>query len=80
MVGALIPESGNALPPGRIQNTCEAQHYVLPGVRGRLRLLGGMVRVNRPWLLFIGLLRALAGVFATAAFGLVSSDIWRVTL
>ncbi|MGW5433010.1 hypothetical protein ACWET9_38380 [Streptomyces sp. NPDC004059] len=41
--GALIPESGNALPPGRIQYTSEAPH-----VRGRLRLLGGMVRVNRP--------------------------------
>jgi hypothetical protein len=38
-----------------------------------------MVRVNRPWLLFTGLSRALAGVFATAAFGLISSDIWRVT-
>lgn len=45
VIGALIPESGNALPPGRIQYTSEAPH-----VRGRLRLLGGMVRVNRPWL------------------------------
>ncbi|WP_406175088.1 hypothetical protein [Streptomyces sp. NBC_00996] len=40
VIGALIPESGNALPPGRIQYTSEAPHYVLPGVRGRLRLLG----------------------------------------
>ncbi|MFE2184856.1 hypothetical protein [Streptomyces sp. NPDC059455] len=39
MIGALIPESGNALPLGRIQYTSEAQHYVLPGVRERLRLL-----------------------------------------
>lgn len=49
VIGALIPESGNALPPGRIQYTSEAQRYVLPGVRGRLGLLGGMVRVNRLW-------------------------------
>ncbi|MER5669122.1 hypothetical protein [Streptomyces mirabilis] len=80
VIGALIPESGNALPLGRIQYTSEAPHYVLPGVRGRLRLLGRLVRVNRPWLLFTGLSRALPGVFATAAFGLMSSDIWRVTL
>ncbi|MFD9223514.1 hypothetical protein ACFWDI_26740 [Streptomyces sp. NPDC060064] len=39
-----------------------------------------MVRVNRPWLLFTGLSRALPSVFATAAFGLISSGIWRVTL
>lgn len=79
-MGALIPGSGNSLPPGRIQNTCEAQHYVLAGIRGRLRMPGGTVRVNRPWLLSTGLSRALAGVFATAAFGIVSTDIWRVTL
>ncbi|MGY0057418.1 DUF1931 family protein [Streptomyces sp. LZ34] len=75
VIGALIPESGNALPPGRIQYTSEAPH-----VRGRLRLLGRLVRVNRPWLLFTGLSRALPGMFATAAFGLMSIDIWRVTL
>ncbi|MFF7140560.1 hypothetical protein ACFZB5_04880 [Streptomyces nodosus] len=79
VIGALIPESGNALSPGRIQYTSEAPHYVLPGVRGWLRLLGGMVRVNRPRLLFTGLSRAFPGVFATAAFGLISSVIWRVT-
>ncbi|MCX4420268.1 hypothetical protein [Streptomyces mirabilis] len=39
-----------------------------------------MVRVNQPWLLITGLSRALAGVFATAAFGLIRSDIWQVTL
>ncbi|MFE7794556.1 hypothetical protein [Streptomyces sp. NPDC057460] len=47
--------------------------------RRRWRLLDGMVRVNRPWLLFTGLSQALAGMVATAAFGLISSDIWRVT-
>ncbi|MFE6958394.1 hypothetical protein [Streptomyces sp. NPDC057696] len=72
----LIPESGNYLPPGRIQNTCEAQHYVLAGIRGRLWLPGGTVRVSRPWLPSTDLSRALAGVFATAAFGIVSTDIW----
>ncbi|PWI46203.1 hypothetical protein CK485_00140 [Streptomyces sp. ICBB 8177] len=44
MIGTLIPEPDDALPPGRIQYASEAPH-----LRGRLRLLGGMVRVNRPW-------------------------------
>ncbi|QDO43541.1 hypothetical protein FNV62_40285 [Streptomyces sp. RLB3-17] len=61
-----VHQRGTALRPAR--------------VRGRLRLLGGMVRVNQPWLLITGLSRALAGVFATAAFGLIRSDIWQVTL
>jgi hypothetical protein len=52
--------------------------FVVPGARGHLRLLAGMVRANRPWRLFRGLSKALAGVFAVAAFGLTSSDVWRI--
>jgi hypothetical protein len=52
--------------------------FVVPGARGHLRLLVGMVRANRPWRLFRGLSRALAGVFAVAAFALTSSDVWRL--
>ncbi|MEU1456694.1 hypothetical protein [Streptomyces avermitilis] len=81
VIGALIPESGNALPPGRIQYTSEAPHYVLPGVRDRLRLLGGLVRASTgPGCCSPSSPEHLPGVFATAAFGLISSDIWRVTL
>lgn len=52
--------------------------YVTPGRRGRLRLLSGMVRTNRPWRLVFGLSRALAAAVATSAFGLSSSTIWMV--
>lgn len=55
------------------------RYLVLPGRSGRLRLLTGMVRANRPWLLFTGLSRVLAVVFATASFGLLSSDVWNVS-
>lgn len=80
VIGALFPEApGRTVVPGRIQQAGQRQHYVLPGAWGRLRLLAGMVRANRPWLLFTGLSRALAGVFATAAFGLISNDVWQVS-
>ncbi|GAA1205113.1 hypothetical protein [Prauserella alba] len=52
--------------------------YVTPGKRGKLRLLSGMVRTNRPWRLVFGLSRALAAAVATSAFGLSSSTIWMV--
>ncbi|TYK44093.1 hypothetical protein [Actinomadura decatromicini] len=55
------------------------QRFVTPGLLGRLRLLSGMIRANRPWRLFAGLSKALAGVLATAAFAVVNSTIWNIT-
>jgi hypothetical protein len=52
--------------------------FVVPGARGHLRLLAGMVRANRPWRVFLGLSKALAGVFAAAVFALLTSDAWRI--
>ncbi|MEN3268095.1 hypothetical protein [Pseudonocardia sp.] len=46
---------------------------------GQLRMLVGMVRVNRPWRLVLGLRGALAAALATAAFGLVSAPVWQVS-
>jgi hypothetical protein len=44
-----------------------------------LRLLAGMVWVNRPWRLVLGLRSAIAAALATAAFGLVSNGVWQVS-
>jgi hypothetical protein len=46
---------------------------------GRLRLLAGMVRANRPWRLTARLYRALIAALATVAFALVTSDVWRIS-
>jgi hypothetical protein len=42
-------------------------------IGGRLQLLAGMVRANRPWRLFTGLSQALVGVFGTAALVMLNS-------
>lgn len=55
------------------------QRFVTPGLLGRLRLLSGMIRANRPWRLFAGLSKALAGVLATAAFAVVNATTWTIT-
>ena len=49
---------------------------VMPARRGRLRLLAGIVRANRPWQLTLGLSTALAGAVAGSAFGILYSAIW----
>ncbi|MET9174273.1 hypothetical protein ABZX64_24955 [Streptomyces misionensis] len=54
------------------------ERYVVPGLRGHVRLVLGMVRANRPWRLFTSLSRAMAGVFATAAVGFVNATTWQV--
>ena len=46
---------------------------------GNLRLLGGMVRANRPWRLAARLYRALVAALAAVAFALVTSDVWRIS-
>lgn len=50
----------------------------LAGTRGRLRLLGGIVRANRPWRLVYSLSPAIAAAAAGAAFGVFYSNIWQL--
>jgi hypothetical protein len=53
-------------------------HLALRGTPGRLRLLAGMVRANRPWRMVPSLSPAIAGAAAGAAFGIFYSNIWQL--
>lgn len=55
------------------------EHIALLGLRGRARLLAGMVRANRPWRLLPSLSPAMAGAAAGAAFGIFYSNIWTLS-
>ncbi|BCJ41936.1 hypothetical protein GCM10010168_88320 [Actinoplanes ianthinogenes] len=52
--------------------------YVASRLIGRVRLLTGMVRANRPGRALLGLSKLLVGVFGTAAFALTTSTIWQM--
>ncbi|SDZ34334.1 hypothetical protein SAMN05421504_11337 [Amycolatopsis xylanica] len=55
-----------------------ATHLALVGLRGRLRLLAGMVRDNRPWRLVPHLAGATAAAAGTAAYGIITSSFWKL--
>ncbi|TNH28695.1 hypothetical protein FHG89_14805 [Micromonospora orduensis] len=52
--------------------------YVASGLVGRVRLLAGMVRANRPGRALLGLSKLLVGAFGTAAFALTTDTIWQM--
>lgn len=86
VVGMLTRERADLAPleeAGRLEASGVGEdgleRFIVPGLRGHLSLVTGMVRANRPWRLFATLSRALAGVFATAAFGLINSSTWKIS-
>src|SRR4051812_28578673 len=52
--------------------------YVASRLVGRVRLLTGMVRANRPGRALLGLSKLLVGAFGTAAFALTTNTIWQM--
>ena len=57
----------------------EAFFYTARVLTGNLSLIAGMVAANEPWRLSLRLSRALTGAVAVGVFGLVTTDIWRLS-
>jgi hypothetical protein len=54
--------------------------FVTAVLLSHLRLLLGMVRANRPWRLVGRLYAALIAALAVGAYGVVTSDLWRLSV
>ncbi|WP_208823565.1 MULTISPECIES: hypothetical protein [Pseudonocardia] len=67
------PDAGS----GGVEDDIDVR-LALTGLRGRVRLLAGMVRANRPWRLVPSLSPAIAAAAAGAAFGIFYSNIWEL--
>jgi hypothetical protein len=52
---------------------------VAPLLRGHLRMIGGMVRANRPWRIVAKLSLMLAAALASAAIALITADVWMLS-
>jgi hypothetical protein len=68
-----------SLLDGMADPQADHEHRVaLPRVRGRWRLLLGMVLANSPWLLVPGLKSALLAALATGAVATINNTVWML--
>ncbi|MDX6153106.1 hypothetical protein [Marinococcus sp. PL1-022] len=64
------------------KNNEESQHvrfYANLNMRGRTRLLSGMVLANRPWTIFPAFKSVIALAFATGAYSLIFPSFWTLS-
>ena len=66
-------------PLRRVHDDDNHTHLALVGLRGRLRLLAGMVRDNRPWRLVPHLSSATAAAAATGAYAIITTSFWTMS-
>jgi hypothetical protein len=78
--GAPAELAGRVAAIHRVVGEAEAGElrYVASRLTGRIRLVAGMVRANRPGRALLGLSKLLVGAFGTAAFALTTNTIWQM--
>lgn len=73
-----VRRSMSTWQPGADPATGGDRILLTPKLFGRLRLVSGMIRCNRPWRLMPTLSGALAAACAASAFGVFYASIWQM--
>ncbi|WP_347861111.1 hypothetical protein U0355_10475 [Salimicrobium sp. PL1-032A] len=61
------------------EENAEVRFSVQSRLRGAMRLITGMVRANRPWMLFPAFMKVVILAFTTGTFALIFPTLWRLT-
>lgn len=78
VIGEVCGHDGaDALGPFRREGA-ETVRYVTGGRHGRVRILAGMVRANRPWRLLPHLSKAFAAAVGVLAYSILNPTIWQL--
>lgn len=79
VVGELGGEGGDDASLGPfVREDGPPVRYVTAGRHGRLRMLAGVVRANRPWRLVPHLSKAFASALAILAYAILNPTIWQL--
>jgi hypothetical protein len=70
-------KGGDAVGPFRQEGGATVR-FVTGGRHGRVRMLSGMVRANRPWRLLPHLSKAFAAALAVLAYAILNQTIWEL--
>ena len=79
IAGELIGAAGSLREIAAEDEHVSGLLYAPTVVFGHLRLMVGMVRANRPWRFAAKLYGVLVAALAAGAYGIVASDIWRIS-
>lgn len=79
VVGELCGETGGGAVGPFLREDGPPVRFVTGGRPGRLRLLAGMVRANRPWRLLPHLSKAFAAALAVLAYEMLNQTIWQLS-
>ena len=79
VVEELCGDDGGGGSSGRFRREAgETVRFMTAGRQGRLRILAGMVRANRPWRLLPHLSKAFAAALAVLAYAILNPTIWQL--
>lgn len=68
------------IKPKEKEEKVDSRYIVHPRVNGEIRLISGMTIANRPWLLITSFKPIIAVAFATGAYSIIFTTLWKLSV